>query len=90
MMFVKIRGSPTRLDTERLSQRWSHSLQNGHILVQTYIVSDDRVMFYVQEGSQAWEVKDFLVEQEECIEVELDQKPFPCKQPIASTDKREL
>ena len=80
MMFVKLRGPISRQDTERISQRWSHSLQNGHILVQTYIVSDDKILFYVQEGSQAWDVKDFLVEQDECIDVELEQKTYPCKQ----------
>ena len=80
MMFVKMKGSLSRQDIELISRRWSHGLQNGHIPVQAYIVSDDRILLNVEEGSQAWEVKDFLVEQEECIEVELEQKPYPCKQ----------
>ena len=81
MMFIKLRGSASREETERISNRWAHGLLNGHIPVQSFVVSDDKVLFVVQEGSRAWDAKEYLVEQEDCIEVQLEQISYPCKQP---------
>lgn len=41
-----------------------------------YIVDDSRVLFLLQDGSQAYEVKDFLVQQDRCQEVTIDNRPF--------------
>ena len=80
MMFIKLRGPTSKEQTDRISNRWAIGLLNGHIPVQRYVVSEDKVLFVVQEGSQAWDAKEYLVEQEDCIEVQLEQVPYPCKQ----------
>jgi hypothetical protein len=41
-----------------------------------YIVDDSRVLFLLQDGSQAYEVKDFLVQQDRCQEVTIDNRPY--------------
>ena len=41
-----------------------------------YLVSDDRTLFMFKDGSQAWDAKDFLIEQERCKEVVLENKSY--------------
>lgn len=79
MVFVGVRGTPDHTRTEHVSARWMQSLQNAHIPVQRYIVADDRVLFMVEDGSLAWDVKNFLIEQTECTKVSFDQLSFDCK-----------
>lgn len=44
-----------------------------------YIVDDSRVLFLLQDGSQAYEVKDYLVQQDRCQEVMIDNRSFQGK-----------
>ncbi|CAF2114010.1 unnamed protein product, partial [Rotaria magnacalcarata] len=37
---------------------------------------DSRVLFLLQDGSQAYEVKDYLVQQDRCQEVTIDNRPY--------------
>jgi len=78
MIFVGIKGDPTEQYTEKVSGRWMQSLQNAHMPVQRYIVAPNRVMFVTQDGSMAWDIKDFLVTQTECTTVSFDQLSAPC------------
>ena len=41
-----------------------------------YVVDDNRVLFLLQDGSQAYEVKDYLIQQDRCQEVTIDNRPF--------------
>ena len=41
-----------------------------------YVVDDNRILFLLQDGSQAYEVKDFLIEQDRCEEVTIDNRPY--------------
>lgn len=41
-----------------------------------YIVDDKRVLFLLQDGSQVYEVKDYLVQQDRCQEVTIDNRQF--------------
>ena len=41
------------------------------------MVSDNRAIFLLQDGSTAWDIKDFLVKQPECESVEFDNQKFP-------------
>lgn len=41
-----------------------------------YLVSDDRSLFMFKDGSQAWDAKDFLIEQERCKEVVIENKSY--------------
>lgn len=47
-----------------------------------------------KDGSQAWEAKDYLIEQEECKEVSIESKIYPGKYPdkinLAISPKDEL
>ena len=78
MLFVGIKGDPTEQYTEKVSGRWMQSLQNAHMPVQRYVVAPNRVMFLTQDGSMAWDIKDYLVTQTECTTVSFDQLSSPC------------
>ncbi len=41
-----------------------------------YIVDDSRVLFLLQDGSQVYEIKDYLVAQDRCQEVTIDNRPY--------------
>ncbi|CAF4405814.1 unnamed protein product, partial [Rotaria magnacalcarata] len=63
MMFASVSGNPTRRETEEITQIWWAALKNALYDVAKYIVDDSRVLFLLQDGSQAYEVKDYLVQQ---------------------------
>ncbi|XP_060069380.1 LDLR chaperone boca-like [Ylistrum balloti] len=76
MMFATISGGPTQKETEQISQLWHTSLFNANYDTQRFVVSEDRVIFMLSDGSKAWEVKDFLVKQERCKEVTIEGKSY--------------
>ena len=43
------------------------------------MVDDNRAIFMFSDGSQAWEAKDFLVEQDRCQDVVIEGKSYPGK-----------
>ena len=43
------------------------------------MVDDNRAIFMFKDGSQAWEAKDFLIEQERCKDVTIDNKVYEGK-----------
>ena len=88
MTFVKIGDNPTKRETEDLTARWEESLRNGGIQAQRYIISDDRAIFMLQDGSEAWKMKDFLIQQDGCVEVEIDKQKFPGNQPRRILSKK--
>lgn len=44
-----------------------------------FVVGSNRVIFMLRDGSMAWEVKDFLVSQDRCMEVTVEGQVFPGK-----------
>ena len=68
-----------REETEALSRLWQIGLYNNHIDISGFIVDDDRIMFSALDGAKAFEVKDYLIEQERVDFVEIDQEIFPGK-----------
>lgn len=42
-------------------------------------MGSNRVIFMLRDGSMAWEVKDFLVSQERCMDVTVEGQVFPGK-----------
>lgn len=78
MMFVTATTSK-RDDTERVTQLWATSLFNANYEVNRYIIEDNRAIFMINDGSLAWEIKDFLVKQNECEEVAIDKETFDGK-----------
>ena len=43
------------------------------------MVDDNRAIFMFRDGSQAWDAKDFLIEQERCQSVSIENKVYPGK-----------
>ncbi|XP_026479057.1 LDLR chaperone boca-like [Ctenocephalides felis] len=87
MAFVQVSGNPTQEEAETITKLWQGSLWNSHIQAERYMVSDDRAIFMFKDGSQAWPAKDFLVEQERCKDVTIENKIYPGKY---SSTKEEL
>ncbi|XP_055612799.1 LDLR chaperone boca [Uranotaenia lowii] len=79
MSFVTVNGSPSRTETEEITKLWQTSLWNNHIQAERYLIDDNRAIFMFKEGSQAWEAKDFLVEQERCLQVTIENKDYKGK-----------
>jgi hypothetical protein len=43
------------------------------------MVSDDRAIFMLKDGAVAWDVKDYLVQQDRCKVVTIEGKDYPGK-----------
>lgn len=50
-----------------------------NLIVCRYLIADDRAIFMFRDGAQAWDAKDFLIEQERCQEVTIENKQYPGK-----------
>ncbi|KAI9577605.1 LDLR chaperone boca [Glossina fuscipes] len=76
MTFVSVSGNPTREEAETITKLWQSGLWNNHIQAERYMVDDDRAIFLFKDGSQAWEAKDFLIQQERCKGVTIENKEY--------------
>lgn len=76
MTFVSVMGNPTRDESETITKLWQTSLWNNHIQAERYMVDDNRAIFMFKDGAQAWEAKDFLVDQEQCESVTIENKVY--------------
>uniref|UniRef100_A0A914I4Z0 LDLR chaperone MESD n=1 Tax=Globodera rostochiensis TaxID=31243 RepID=A0A914I4Z0_GLORO len=84
MMFVSVKdqkavGKTSRDFTDKTSSLWLSNFHNNHIDAKVFIVADDRVLYMFSEGSQAWDARDFLLLQPECVEVVLEGKTIAGK-----------
>lgn len=41
------------------------------------MIEDNRAIFMFKDGSQAWDAKDFLIKQDNCAEVLIENKSYP-------------
>jgi hypothetical protein len=57
-----------------------------------YVIDDARAIFLFQDGAQAWDAKEFLIEQERVQDVTLESQVYPgkFKKKSSGTDKSEL
>lgn len=46
-----------------------------------YLIDDDRAIFMFKDGSQAWEAKEYLLEQDELKDVQLESQTYLGKNP---------
>ncbi|XP_055332720.1 LDLR chaperone boca-like isoform X1 [Paramacrobiotus metropolitanus] len=90
MMFVTVSGNPDKSELERITGLWHTSLFNMHIESQRFVVDASRAIFMFKDGAQAWEAKDFLVEQDQCKEVVIENKSYPGKHFETDNTKDEL
>ncbi|XP_026327497.1 LDLR chaperone boca [Hyposmocoma kahamanoa] len=79
MMFVTVANKPSRARTEELTKIWQASLWSNHIQAERYLIDDDRAIFMFKDGSQAWTAKEFLLEQDELKDVQLESQTYPGK-----------
>lgn len=40
------------------------------------MVDDNRAIFMYKDGSQAWDAKDFLIQQEDCVDVTIENQVY--------------
>ncbi|GFR01593.1 LDLR chaperone boca [Trichonephila clavata] len=90
MVFVTVSGNPTEKETEKITGLWQTSLMNNHINVERYPIGENRVIFMFKDGSQAWEAKDFLVDQKRCELVTIESKEYYGKHSSKKSKKEEL
>lgn len=55
-----------------------------------YMIDDNRAIFMFKDGSQAWAAKDYLVEQERCESVTIENKVYPGRASPDYTERDEL
>lgn len=89
MAFVTVANNPTKQETEMLTQRWQVGLTNNHMKCERFVVSDDRAIFVFEDGSQAFEAKEFLLDQPELKDYSIDNrswhgKGYPTERPHGS------
>ncbi|XP_063952510.1 LRP chaperone MESD-like [Lytechinus pictus] len=76
MMFVTVSGDPTQEEAETITQRWQDQLFNANFQLQRYMVDSNRAIFLLKDGALAWEMKNFLIDQDRCYEVTIDNKSY--------------
>ncbi|XP_072516733.1 LRP chaperone MESD [Salminus brasiliensis] len=79
MVFASVSGNPTEKETEEITSLWQGSLFNANYDVQRFVVGSNRVIFMLRDGSYAWEIKDFLINQDRCEDVTVEGQVFPGK-----------
>lgn len=77
MMFVTVNGNPSKDELETITSLWHSALFNMHLETQRFLIDEKRAIFMLKDGSKAWEAKDFLVDQERCEEVSIENKSYP-------------
>ncbi|XP_077375470.1 LRP chaperone MESD [Festucalex cinctus] len=90
MVFATVSGEPTEKETEEITGLWQGSLFNANYDIQRFVVGSNRVIFMLRDGSLAWEVKDFLLTQERCLDVTVEGQVFPGKATKKADGKHKL
>merc|ERR1711994_238391 len=90
MLFVKVSDfNGDRDEVAEISSLWQTGLMSNHVTSERFQIEDDRVMFLFHDGADAWEAKDFFIEQERCEEVQLEQKTYHGKYANSQKPKEE-
>ena len=89
MVFVNVRPTISTEEVNQLTGLWQTSLQNSHIVCDRYMIDTHRAIFMFRDGSQSWEAKDFLVQQEHVEEVNIENKPNYGKHRTVNTDLKD-
>lgn len=77
MAFVTVSGKPTANELEERTKLWQTGLMNSHIQCDRFVIDENRAIFMFKDGSQAWEAKDYLITQELCEDVVIENKSYP-------------
>jgi hypothetical protein len=77
MMFVTVSGEGVSKDeAEKITGIWQSSLFNANYEVTRYMFEDNKAIFMLKDGGFAYEIKDYLIKQERCLEVEIDKEIY--------------
>ncbi|CAF0798663.1 unnamed protein product [Adineta steineri] len=76
MIFAIVTGKPTKRETTQIADIWWTALRNALFDVHRYVVDTDRILFLVQDGSIAYDIKEYLIKQLRCLEVVIDNQSF--------------
>lgn len=76
MVFVQVVESKSPEEAEEITKLWQSALWNNHIQAEKYMVDKKRAIFMFKDGAQAWEAKDFLIEQEDLLSVSIESKIY--------------
>lgn len=76
MTFVAVSGSPSRDEADSITKIWQTGLWNANIQAERYMVDDNRAIFMFKDGAQAWDAKDYLVQQDRCASVTIENKVY--------------
>ncbi|XP_042866932.1 LDLR chaperone boca-like [Penaeus japonicus] len=76
MMFVQVKDHLAPEKAEDVTKLWQSALHNNHIQAERYMVDQRRAIFMFKDGAQAWDAKDFLVEQEDFKECSIENKVY--------------
>lgn len=76
MMFVQVEDRLSPDEAEEVTKIWQSALYNSHIQAERYMVDQRRAIFMFKDGAQAWDAKDFLVEQPEMKECSIENKVY--------------
>lgn len=79
MAFVTVDGTPTKQETEMLTERWQVGLTNNHMRCERFVIDTNRAIFVFEDGSLAYEAVDYLTSQPELKEYSIDNQPFKGK-----------
>lgn len=79
MAFVTVANNPSKEETEALTQRWQVGLTNNHMKCERFVIADDRAIFVFEDGSLAFEAKDYFTEQPELKEYSIDNRVWQGK-----------
>ena len=63
--------------TEELGTKWASMLRAGGMDIQTYVIEDNQILYSCQAGLHAAEIRDYVLQQPECVAVEWNSKRIP-------------
>ncbi|UJR13637.1 hypothetical protein I4U23_000650 [Adineta vaga] len=72
-----VTGNPTKRETEEIASIWWMALRNALYDVHKFVVDNKQIVFGIDDGSRAYEIKDYLIKQRRCFEVTIDKQVFP-------------
>lgn len=76
MMFATVSGDPTEQETDEITALWQSSLYNANIEITRFVISANRILIRLVDGSYAYEIRDFLVEQDRCEAVTIEGQTY--------------
>ena len=79
MMFVTLDypGCCNKKQTEEFGTRWAGMLRTSGMDISTYVIEDDQVLFQSQTGLHAYEIRDYVTKQPECVAVDWNSQRYP-------------